>query len=212
MPVEEFIFLVKNSNTMSSVLNVFGLENKGNNYKTCKQRIIELGLDTSHFLNRIESSNLSRRVTLEELKSRLTENSKLNRTSLKIQLLHHKLLEYKCYCCGNIGEWMGKKLSLHLEHKNGKSNDNRIENLTILCPNCHTQTSTYAGKNPHKPKKPSEIDPKWRNRPHLERRKVIRPSKEILMDDLINMSFVAVGKKYGVSDNSIRKWCKSYGI
>lgn len=56
-------------------------------------------------------------------------------------------LEYKCAFCGNTGEWLGQKLTLQLDHINGKNNDYRIENLRFLCPNCHSITPTYAGKN-----------------------------------------------------------------
>lgn len=72
------------------------------------------------------------------------ENSTYSRHRLKERIIKQKLIEYICADCGNIGEWNGKKLVLHLEHKNGKSNDHRLENLTFLCPNCHTQTETYS--------------------------------------------------------------------
>ena len=52
----------------------------------------------------------------------------------------------KCWECG-ITEWNNKKLSFELEHKNGNSDDNSLENLSIICPNCHSQTSTYKAKN-----------------------------------------------------------------
>ena len=55
-------------------------------------------------------------------------------------------MEYKCANCGLI-EWQGQVLSLHLDHINGINNDHRIENLRFLCPNCHSLTETYAGKN-----------------------------------------------------------------
>ena len=78
----------------------------------------------------------------------LVKNSKyLNRYRLKIRIVNEGYLEYRCIECNNIGEWNGKILSLHLDHKNGINNDNRIENLRFLCPNCHSQTDTYAGKN-----------------------------------------------------------------
>lgn len=66
--------------------------------------------------------------------------------SLKLRLLKDGILQYKCYSCG-ISEWNGSKISLQLEHKNGNNVDNREENLSLLCPNCHSQTATFAGRN-----------------------------------------------------------------
>lgn len=54
-------------------------------------------------------------------------------------LLDH---EYKCQACG-ISEWNGQHITLELEHKNGNRRDNRLENLSLLCPNCHAQTETW---------------------------------------------------------------------
>jgi len=73
-------------------------------------------------------------------------NSKAHRGSVKQRLrdLGH---EFVCRDCGVDEEWNGKPLSLQLEHTNGISNDNRIENLALLCPNCHSQTETFAGRN-----------------------------------------------------------------
>lgn len=66
---------------------------------------------------------------------------------LKKRLIDENLLENKCSECGISGEWNGKELTLQLDHINGINNDNSLENLRILCPNCHSQTNTYAGKN-----------------------------------------------------------------
>ena len=83
-----------------------------------------------------------------DLNEILIDNSTYyNRTSLKARLFKSNLLENKCIECGIGSIWNGKKLVLHLDHINGKYNDNRIENLRILCPNCHSQTDTYSGKN-----------------------------------------------------------------
>lgn len=67
------------------------------------------------------------------------------RSHLKRRLINEKVLDYKCNICG-ISEWNTKKLSLHLDHINGISNDHRLENLRLLCPNCHSQTETWCGK------------------------------------------------------------------
>lgn len=81
------------------------------------------------------------------LDSVLIENSTYARHSVKRRLISESLLEYKCSCCGNIGEYNNKPLVLQLDHINGINNDHRLENLRFLCPNCHTQQDTYAAKN-----------------------------------------------------------------
>ena len=77
----------------------------------------------------------------------LTVNSSYARHALKRRLTAELILDYKCGICGNTGIWNNVKLSLQLDHVNGIYNDNRIENLRFLCPNCHSQTDSYAGKN-----------------------------------------------------------------
>jgi len=198
---------------MSELLRHFGMENKGGNYKTCKKRINELQIDTSHFLPRTQSSNWTRRVTKEDVFKKLTENSVCNRSNLKKHLIKFNIIKYECVKCKNNGIWENSKLTLQLEHKNGISNDNRIENLEFLCPNCHSQTSTFAGRSLKKHKiKPTEVNPSWRFAPRYKTRKVIRPEKNILEKEIKTNTMVSLGKKYGVSDNAVRKWCKIYGI
>lgn len=75
------------------------------------------------------------------------EGSSYPRHGIKKRILKGNLLEYKCSCCNNDGNWNGQKLVLQLDHINGVNNDHRIQNLRFLCPNCHTQQDTYAAKN-----------------------------------------------------------------
>lgn len=77
----------------------------------------------------------------------LVENSTYKSSKLKRRCIEAGLLEDKCFECGNGPVWNKKPLVLQLDHINGVRSDNRIENLRILCPNCHTQTPTYAAKN-----------------------------------------------------------------
>lgn len=65
---------------------------------------------------------------------------------LKLRLLEDGVKEYKCECCG-LTEWNGKPIPLELHHVNGVKDDLRLENLQILCPNCHAFTDNYRGKN-----------------------------------------------------------------
>lgn len=75
------------------------------------------------------------------------ENSKVSRKNIKSRIIYDNLLEYKCSVCNLGNTWNGIELSLQLDHVNGVSNDHRLSNLRFLCPNCHSQTHTYAGKN-----------------------------------------------------------------
>jgi hypothetical protein len=78
------------------------------------------------------------------------ENSTYPRHRLKKRLLRDNLIDYKCEVCLNIGFWNNKTIVLQIDHKNGTNDDNRLDNLRFLCPNCHSQTETYAGKNNRK--------------------------------------------------------------
>ena len=69
-----------------------------------------------------------------------------SRNAIKSRLLRAGLLQNRCQACG-ISEWRGKPLSVHVDHINGVRDDHRLENLRMLCPNCHSQTDTYSGKN-----------------------------------------------------------------
>jgi hypothetical protein len=76
----------------------------------------------------------------------VAHSSYTNLGSLKRRLLAEGILEYRCAECG-LSEWRGEKLPLDLDHVNGVSDDNRQENIRLLCPNCHALTPTYRGRN-----------------------------------------------------------------
>ena len=144
---EQFIDLVKSSLNISEVLFKLGYSTKGNSwgYSQVKKRMLELNLSGSDFRGKSASlTNLSiKPIDPEKL---LCKHSKHNRCVLRRYIITNKLIPYKCSICG-ITEWQGKTLSLELDHINGENNDNRLENLRFLCPNCHSQTDTYGSKN-----------------------------------------------------------------
>jgi 5-methylcytosine-specific restriction endonuclease McrA len=74
------------------------------------------------------------------------ENSYYARHHIKRRVIEQRLIPYECSECGNKGKHNNKTLSLQLDHVNGNGQDHRLENLRFLCPNCHSQTDTYAGK------------------------------------------------------------------
>lgn len=76
----------------------------------------------------------------------LTENSTYTTQIVKRRILQENVLEYKCTKCPNNGTHNNKPLTLQLHHKDGNNKNHLLANLEFLCPNCHSQTDTYAGK------------------------------------------------------------------
>lgn len=201
---------------------------------------------------------------------------------LKKYIIYYELKEYKCEKCECSGEWLGEEIILELDHIDGDRSNNELENLRFLCPNCHSQTSTFRGRNINGVKKVTDeeikiaitssknirqtlikvgLAPKGANykrvnkiiehsdvnfnkkykkekqcenpncdnvhinerycckecyhehginQPRISQRKVERPPYEQLVKEIEETNYSAVGRKYGVSDNAIRKWVKFY--
>lgn len=141
---EEMENVLLNSKSMREVILSFGLSPNGSSgYRNIKNKIVNLGLEIPKYKYYGEGYKKLRHS--DDIV--YCENSTFPRHKLKERIIKEKLIEYKCGSCDNDGNWNGNKLSLHIDHINGINNDNRIINLRFLCPNCHSQTSTYSGKN-----------------------------------------------------------------
>jgi hypothetical protein len=213
------------NDTIESILNNFGLKNVGGNYKTLLKYVIKLDLlyEYNLLLSRsFKQRTLKARVlnnSIKPISFYLTKNSTIKSNSLKKRLLNNNIFTNKCSICGLSNVWNNKNLVLQLDHINGVSNDNRIENLRLLCPNCHSQTNTFCGMNNINIIKDNKycscgniIKTKskelCKSCVNINKRKVKRPNKDILLTDITLLGYRGTGKKYGVSDNSIKKWIK----
>lgn len=136
---------VKESFSIRQVLNKLGLKEAGGNYDTTKRRIKKLNIDISHFTGQLWSKGKTLGPK-REIDYYLKENIVVQSFRLRNRLISEGIKQHKCECCG-ITEWRGKPTPIELDHINGDNTDNRLENLRLLCPNCHALTDTYRGKN-----------------------------------------------------------------
>jgi hypothetical protein len=160
---EQFVELLKNSSTISEVLFKLGYSVKGNSWGFAKirQRMFDLNLDGSVFKGK---SPITKYGSLHKVNASdiLKPNCKHARSVLRRYVIKNNLIPYRCAICGCV-EWQGRTLSLELDHINGINNDNRIENLRFLCPNCHSQTTTYGSRNQQRNDSEYEITDDLRN-------------------------------------------------
>ena len=152
---------------------------------------------------------------------------------LKEKLLRDGIKEYRCERC-NLTSWLGGPIPLELHHKDGNHYNNDFSNLELLCPNCHSLESNNSGAGvlAYQEKIKSMSKEKAEEKRcsscgallvksktglcqscyKVSSRTVERPDAKTLAQEIVESSFCAVGKKYGVSDNAIRKWCTGYNI
>ena len=203
--------IISESHSYSECLEKIKIRSAGGNFNTIKKYIKKYDIDISHF--NIKNDFKPKR----ELIDILVKDSSFSRSSLKRRLLGEKILVPICCLCGQDENWKGVKISLILDHINGIYNDNRIKNLRIVCPNCNAGLDTFAGRNNKKVKnqcscgnKINKFSKKCNKCNYIERRKVERPSYENLIKEVDELGFSTTGRKYGVSDTTIKKWILSY--
>jgi ribosomal protein S27AE len=193
-----------------------------------------VGIAADHFdpYNAVRGTGLQRRRPLEEI---LVQHSTFARNHLKERLYDAGLKRPTCELCGQGEVWHGHVMGMILDHVNGVSDDNRLENLRIVCPNCAATLETHCAKTRRLVRAEREcircgatFRPKYANQRYCSRqcgrrwyragvsrpdaRKVDRPPYPQLLREVQALGFSATGRRYGVSDNAIRKWIRAYEI
>jgi hypothetical protein len=215
----------------------------GGNWRTVKKYAALWGISTDHFdPDAVRRESLLRAKVARPLQEVLVEGSSYNRSNLKRRLFAEGLKHRRCELCGQDEIWRGRRMALILDHINGVPDDNRLENLRIVCPNCAATFDTHCARKNRVVPMPraclhcgGRFLPNRREQRYCSRacgsrwdrsgsnghrtlkgiskpstRKVERPPYEQLKREIAETSYLAVGRKYGVSDNAIRKWIRFY--
>ena len=134
---DELLKAVDGSQSMAEVVRKLGLNKSSGTYAAVRKDFERYEINPQFKKRRSTSA-----YALEDI---FCENSTYDRTTLRNRIIKKEILKYECSGCG-ISDWNGNSISLQLDHINGVPNDNRLKNLRFLCPNCHSQTSTWGNK------------------------------------------------------------------
>lgn len=219
--------IISKSSSYSEVLRAFDLRIAGCNLRTLKKIINSHSLDVAGLADRRRLAYLERNISNSRKSSDSYDDVKnRNFSSVRNYIIKNKLLEYKCQVqeCGNVGIHCGKPLTLELDHIDGCRGNNELENLRFLCPSCHSQTETFAGKSRIKKivkfcKCGTKLSKDNLSGNCSRCASAIRStalkfevSKEELTSLVTEHSLLKIGEMFGVSDNAVRKRCVKLGI
>lgn len=198
---EDLQKVIKESLSISEVCKKLGIIAAGGNYKTLRNKIKEFDINISHFTGQgwNQGERYRKIVPPMSLDKILIKGSVFSTHSLRKRLISEGLKSFKCECC-NLSEWLRQPIKLELHHINGDSNDNRLNNLQILCPNCHSMTDNYRSKNVKTKKSDPSIE--WLdNLVNAESVKLLPKKKEVKQIEIkqcltCNGEYTGKSKKY----------------
>ena len=216
----------------AEALRRLGMCPTGNSHGILKKYARLWGISIEHWdpYAAVRGQGPRRRRPLSEI---LVENSSFSRHHLKNRLYSEGLKQPVCELCGQGELWNGGVMGLILDHINGVSDDHRLENLRIVCPNCAATLDTHCARKRRltrveqecvrcgKSFRPRdgrqrycsrECGMRW-NRSGVPRpgaRKVDRPPYTQLLREVRAIGYSATGRRYGVTDNAVRKWIRQY--
>lgn len=219
----------------TDTLRRLGYQPRGGNSRTVKKYAERFGISTDHFdPDSVRTAALQQgRIPLAEI---LVEGSTYSRTHLKDRLYQSGLKQPRCELCGQDERWRGARMAMILDHVNGVPDDNRLENLRIICPNRAATLETHCGRKNRASRKRLQprscrhcgkhFMPKYARHHYCSRqcgqkwdrtrvkesgaRKVERPPHAQLVEEVEQHGYSGVGRRYGVSDTAVRKWLRAY--
>lgn len=136
---------ISKSTSIRAALIYLNISARGGNYKVIQKAVARYNIDTSHFLGQGHAKNKTL-PSKTETNLYLTNVIPISSFRLKNRLLKENILSPVCTSCG-LENWLGRSIPLELDHIDGNSDNNNLQNLRLLCPNCHALTPTYRGKN-----------------------------------------------------------------
>lgn len=209
--IEDIKRAISMSHNYSEALRILNIPVRGGNLDTLKSKVKIHNIDVSHFTGRNYAHNKISNAYIS-VADYLGTGKYIHSTKLRNKLIIEGYKENKCECCG-ITEWNGNPINMQLHHINGNHLDNRLDNLQMLCPNCHSQTDNYCGSAntkeisycPECGCEKSKNAMYCKNCSPKHRSKLNISDEQLILDKTELKSNVAIANKYGVSETAIRK-------